>query len=175
FFAGDVYTADVTAAGVNATNLADAFDALEETEIPWRFVVVATGDGVGDDTAHALFDTALAARLASLATSSVYRRGMIATGGADDSAAVLTAFSSVSADRVCCAYGKARVSTIKPLPGFAFPTVPAINPIAARASESLISTDLKRVRSGPLSEVVKLFQNELKTPTGLETIRVSTL
>src|SRR5690606_18995471 len=75
FFAGDVYTADVTAAGVNATNLADAFDALEETEIPWRFVVVATGDGVGDETAHALLATALQARLASLATSSVYRRG----------------------------------------------------------------------------------------------------
>lgn len=174
FFAGDVYTFTATAASLNATNLADAFAPLIATEIPWRFCVVATGEGTGDATAHALLATALQAQLASLASLSVYRRGMVATGG-DTGAEALAAFSSVSADRALCAYGKARVSTVKPLPGYAFPTVPAVSPIAARASESLISTDLKRTRSGALSEVVKLFHDELKNPTGLETIRVSTL
>lgn len=176
FFAGDVYTFGATAAGMNATNLADAFEALVSTDIPWRFCAVGTGDGEGDETAHGLLAAALQSQLSSLAADSVYRRGMIATGGAS-AADAFAEFNDVAADRALTAYGKVRMATIKPTVGFAFPTVPAVFPISARASESLASTDLKRVADGPLSEVVKMLgdSDSYKNPNGLETIRVSSL
>lgn len=176
YFLGDVYTVPTTAAGLNATDLTNAFAGIN-AEQPYRYFVVATGDGAGDSTAHALLAVALQSQLDVLANLSIYRRGMVATGGTDstDAAAAYTAFSAVTGNRLLCMFGKVRRATTKPLSGFAFPVVHSVDPVAARASRSLASTDLKRPLSGSLSEVIKTFHDELASPTGLDDIKVSTL
>ena len=176
YFVGDVYSFTTTAAGMNATNLGDAFTPIIASETPWRYAVVATNDGVGDSTAHALLVAALQSQLSALAATSRYRRGIIAAGGglSSQAAAALSALSATAAERVQVVFGKVRRATLKPLPGFAIPTVPSADVVAQRAAASLLSTDLKRVRSGPL-QVVKSFHDENKQPSGLDDIRVTTL
>lgn len=174
FFEGDLYVCDVECAAPNATDLGDALDAAIETEIPWRFVVVATSNQVGSSTSHALLATALQASLESAAGESVYRAGMISTGG-DTAAEALAAFDDVTGARILTAYGKCRRATVKPFAGMAFPITPVVDVFAARAAKSLASTDLKRVISGPHTSIVKLFHDERVSPSGLDTIRVSTM
>lgn len=174
FYVGDSFTCQVQCAAPNATDLADAMAPLVATERPWRFVTVATSKRVGDSTAHGLLATALQSQLSALAAESVYRAGMISTGGTT-AAEAYAAFSSVTAIRCLTAYGEVRRATIKPFAGFAFPTTPAVDVMASRAADSLPSTDLKRVADGPLQQVVKLFHDERATPSGLDDIKVATL
>lgn len=172
FMAGDLYVCDVLCAAPNATNVADAMAALGEDETAWRFCAVATSDQVGNATAHGLLEVALQAQLDDLAAESVYRAGMISTGGST-AAEAKTAQLAITANRVLRAYGKNRVATVKPFPGMAFPIVPAMNQMFARAAKSLLSTDLKRVADGPHQQVVKMFYDERKTPNGLNDAKVS--
>lgn len=175
FVAGDIYSAEVDCAGWNATDLADAFTVLKAQPTRWRFVVPATSRGCGDETAHALLATALQSQLAALASTSKYRRGMLATDAGEAHGDVVTAYQDVTAIRCLLAHGQVRRSTVKPLPGLGFPITGAVDVIAARAAVSLPSTDLKRVRSGPLDEVVKLFHDDYRTPTQLDATKISTL
>ena len=175
FVAGDIYSAEVDCAGWNASDLADAFAVLKAQPTRWRFVVPATSRGCGDATAHALLATALQSQLAALAATSKYRRGMLATDAGAAHSAVVTAYQSVTAIRCLLAHGQVRRSTVKPLPGLGFPVTGAVDVIAARAAVSLPSTDLKRIRSGPLDEVVKLFHDDYRTPTQLDATKISTL
>lgn len=175
FVSGDVYTCDVECAACNATNLGTAFTALGQDDSSWRFAVVVTSKGNGDATAHALLGAALQTHLATLATSAKYRRGMIATTHEDAASVALAAWDDVSAIRVLVAHGQVRRYSPKPFSGYAFPVTNAVDVFAARAAASLASTDLKRVRSGPLEEVVKLFHDERLSPSSLDDIKVSTL
>jgi len=177
FYAGDVYTFSTTAATLNATDLTNAFaPIIADTTTPWRFAVVATSAGI-DSTAHALLAAGLQTQLDSLASGSRYKRGIIATGGSysADAAAAKTAFSAVTGARIMTPFSRCRRYTSKPLPGFAFPSVNVSDVFAARAAGSLMSTDLKRTRSGALSEVVTMFHDEYKSPSTLDSIQVSTL
>lgn len=175
FVAGDVYSSEVECPGWNASDLADAFVALKSTPTRWRFVVAATSKACGDESAHALLATALQSQLTALAATSKYRRAMLATDAGEAAADVLAAYQSVTATRCLLAYGQVRRSTVKPLPGYAFPITSAVDCFARRAAMSLPSTDLKRVRSGSLQEVVKLFHDEYRSPSQLNDIKVSTL
>jgi hypothetical protein len=180
FNVGDLYICEVQCAAPNATNIGDAFDAAAETEEPWRFVAVATSAKVGDATAHALIATGLQADLDALASDSVYRAGMISAGGSGGiltitAAQALAAQTDVTANRLLISYGTCRRATVKPFAGMAFPLTPVLDVFAARAAKSLASTDLKRVADGPHSQIVKLFHDERVSPSGLDTIKVSTM
>jgi hypothetical protein len=170
----DEYYADVQCAAWNATDLAEGFASLS-TNTPWRFFVAVTSKGNGNATAHALLATALQAQLNTLANASKYRRGMISCDQGASAADVISAYSSVEAVRCLLAYGRQRIATTKPFPGYAFPVVHALDSFAARAAGSLPSTDLKRVKSGALPNVVKIFHDEEATPTGLDDVKISTL
>lgn len=175
FVADDYYTCDVECAASNATNMATAFTALAATSASWRFVEFVTSKGNGDATAHALLAAALQSHLDTLAATSKYRRGMIAATHEDTAAATLAAFDDTTAIRVLIAHGQVRRATVKPYSGFAFPITNAVDCFAARAAKVQPSTDLKRVRSGPLAEVVKIFHDEYLSPSTLDDIKVSTL
>jgi hypothetical protein len=184
YVAGEEYYVDVQCAAWNASDLAECFAALAGS-VPWRFVVPITSKANGDATAHALLVVALQAQLNTLANSSKYRRGMIAGehAGVPASAAanltnaanVITAQASVSAKRCLVAYGSVRRASAKPFSGFAYPVTHAVDCFAARAVGSLVSTDLKRVKSGALAGVSKIFHDEYTAPTGLDTAKISTL
>lgn len=175
FVAGDQYVCDVQCAGINSTNLGTAFTAIAASSTRWRYCVVATSKACGDATAHALLGTALQTQLTMLANNAKYRRGMIATGHDVSASDALAVWDDVSAIRILVAHGMVRRASIKPFSGFAFPKTSALDCFAARAAASLPSTDLKRVRSGPLSEVVKIFHDEYRSPSTLDDIKVSTL
>lgn len=170
-----VYQVDVKGPGANATDLAAAFAVAKAASAQWRFEVVVTTKANGDAAAHALLATALNNHLLDLATVSKYRRGMIAATHEDTPSATVTAFTGLVAIRTLIAYGQVRRATSKPLPGYAFPVTNSVDCFAARAAASLPSTDLKRVRSGPLQEVVKTFHDEYKTGSQLDDVKVSTL
>jgi len=175
FAAGDVYVCTVQAATWNATDLDDCFAELLKRQDDWRFLVAVTSAGNGDTVALALLGAALNSQLSAFATRNRYRRGMIAADQGHTAAEALSSWGSVVAPRILAAFGQVRRATSKPFPGYAFPVTHGIDCVAARAAGSLPSTDLKRVRSGPLTEVVKLFADEQASPTGLDDIKVTTL
>lgn len=183
YVAGEEYYVDVRCAAWTAADLAECIAAIKNDS--WRFLVGITSTNTGDATAHALLDTALQTHLNALANESIYRRGMLATEhegvpaseAADQAlaATVVAAQASVSAKRCLLAYGSVRRASAKPFSGFAFPVTHSVDVFAAQAVRSLASTDLKRVRSGALPGVVKIFHDELRTPTGLDTAKISTV
>jgi hypothetical protein len=180
FVAGDAYEFDVQCAAWNATDLSNAWAALTDTVIPWRFAVAVTTIGNGDATAHAVLTASLQAQLTALANTSRYRRGMIAAGQTGNTAAqVVTAQANIVAPRCLVAYGRVRRATVKPRPGFGSPVTHGVDVIASRAASALLSTDLKRTApgkgTGPLQSVLKLFHDEYKTPTGLDDAKITTL
>lgn len=175
----ETYSATVNCAAMNATNLGAALDALGASTLGWRFVYVVTSNNAGDAAAHATLLATLQSKLSTFATAGKYRRGMMATNltGADPT----TALTSVVAARCLTAHGVTRVVSPLSFIGHAFPLAPAASSLAVRAAGCLPSTDLKRVRGdgikdgGPLPNVLKIFQDEGTTPTGLDDIKVSTL
>lgn len=175
FVAGDSYLCTVKCAAANATNLGTAFTAIAASPTRWRFVHFVTSKGNGDAVAHALLGVALQAQLTTLANTSKYRRGMIAATHEDTAAATVAAWDDVIASRILVAHGQVRRASVKPFSGHAFPVTNASDVIAARAAKSLPSTDLKRVRSGPLEEVIKIFHDEYRAPSNCDDIKVSTL
>lgn len=184
YAANDQYYVDVECAAWNAADLADAYAALGGSA-EWRFAVAITSKGCGDATAHALLVTAQEAHLTTLANASKFRRAMIAAeqfdvpantaADAANAATVVTAFSNITATRQLVAYGSIRRATTKPFPGYAFPVVHAVEAFAAQATAALPSTDLKRVESGPLAAVQRIFHDEAEVPTLLDNVKVSTL
>jgi hypothetical protein len=175
FVAGDFYVCEVEAAASNSTNVAAAFAAITASPTRWRFCLLVTSKGNGNAVAHAILGAALQSHLNTLANTSKYRRGMMASTHEDTAASVVAAWDDVIAIRCLIAHGQVRRTTVKPFSGYAFPVTNAADVFAARAARSLPSTDLKRVRSGPIEEVVKLFHDEYRTPSNLDDIKVSTL
>jgi hypothetical protein len=175
FVAGDIYEFDTECEAWNATDLDDAFTAIGLSSGKWRFIAAATSKASGDAAAHAVLGAALQSQLDALAASSKYRRGMLPADQDDDDDAVVTAFQNVSAARCLFAFGRVKRVTTKPFPGFAQPVTHSVDVFARRAAKSLLSTDLKRVRSGALSEVLKLFHDDYKSPTLLDDGKISTL
>jgi hypothetical protein len=177
YVAGESYSCDAKCAGWNASDLAAGFVALAaSTSVDlWRFALAVTSKGCGDTTAHALLATALQTQLTALATKNRYRRGIIASGIGDTASAVAAAFASVAGDRILVAHGLTRRASSKPFPGFAYPTTSSAESFAQRAAKSLPSTDLKRVKSGPLDALLSITHNEDASPSSLDSVRVSTL
>lgn len=175
FVAGDSYTFTCECPAANATDLAAAFAALAAASTGWRFASFVTSKANGDATAHAVLTAALQAQLDTLAATSRYRAAMIPAGHEDTAAQVVAAFTNTNAIRCLVAHGMVRRTTALPFPGFAFPVTHSLDVFAARAAGSLASTDLKRVLSGSLDEVIKLFHDENLSPSQCDDIKVSTL
>lgn len=175
FVVDDYYLCAVECAASNATNLSTAVTAITASSTKWRFAYFVTSKGNGDATAHALLAAAFQTHLETLAGLSKYRRGIIASTHEDTAAVTVAAFLNTTALRLMIPYGMVRRSSKKPFSGHAFPITNAADVFAARAGASLPSTDLKRVRSGPLAEVVKLFHDEYKTSSQCDDTKLSTL
>lgn len=175
FVEGDTYVCELEAACSNSTNMGTAFTAITASPVEWDWCVFCTGKGNGNATAHALLGVALQAQLNTLANAGRPARGMIASSHEDTAADVVAAWDDVSAIRLLVAHGQVRRATTKPFSGWAFPVTNAVGVFAARAAKSLPSTDPKRVKSGPLAEVVKIFHDEMLSPSACDDVKVSTL
>ncbi len=177
------YTFDANCAAWNAADLAVASTALQADDTPWRFMVAVTSFLNTDAAAHATLGAALQTHMNTLTTLDRYRRAQIQATQevAEVNADIKTAWENVVADRLLVAHGRAKRPTADTFPGYAVPVKYNVGFFAARAAGSVPSTDLKRVQGngiqdgGPLPVITKLFEDELKTPTGLDDISISTL
>jgi hypothetical protein len=183
YVVGEFYAFQAECAAWNATDLADAIPAAQNSLRPWRFLVGVTSRNNGDAAAHAVLAAALQTHLDGMANVSKHRRAMIAsthdfTETPDE---VATAFASTVVPRLLVAHERVKRISPKPFSGWSQPVTDAVDCFAARAAGSLPSTDLKRVRGnglqngGPLPGVLKIFHNEEQTPTSLDDAKLSTL
>lgn len=160
FEKGDYHTFATTEATFNATDLAAAITVVRADNTPVAAIVLS-----------GQFATASAAALIAAAASThaasmfqLYRpiRFMM-DAGADNVATTKTAFAAFSDNRVSLCYGRAVTSSGKPMVGRSAPTASIVRSLAARAAESLISTDLAWYSAGALSGVSSISHDEFRT------------
>jgi len=157
---GDMHSFDSVAAMWAAADVNELFTGcLDALALPWRYLVlcgeVATASGA------ATIFAALNTKMAGLATAGKFRAAMMGAGN-DVDADIITAWQSTvgTAKRILVAAGDMDVASAKAMPGWATPRRPTVNAFALRAMGpaadgwGLISTDLKRVRGGPVPSVV---------------------
>ena len=80
--------------------------------------------------------------------------------GNDTPANVAAAYAAVESRRIMAVFGDADTASAKPFDGWGTPKISALVPVAGRAADSLISTDLGRVASGRLSGVLEISHDE---------------
>lgn len=136
-------------------------------------IVVFSGRNATGSAAATLFG-ALSVQLAAQTTTYKYMRAIIDAGSGDTKTNVKTAFAAVADARICAVYGDADIISGKPFAGFGGPLRCAYSALAGRAARSLISTDLARFSSGPLSGVLGISHDEFITEE-MDAAKISTL
>lgn len=161
FEAGDQHSFDTTAAMWNGTDLGNAVTALLADTQTWDFLVCA-GKHATASAANTIL-AALDTHLSTFATQYRYVRAIL-DGGAESDSTTIAAFTNTSR-RILVAYDDADVASAKPFPGWGVPKRPGVNQFAVRAAANLISTDLARYASGPLTGVVEIDYDEFRKAT----------
>jgi hypothetical protein len=154
----------------NSADLATGMAALQASPIDWDFFVgcgrIATG------AAAATIGAALQTHLTTMANQFRYKGGMIDAGD-EATAAILTAYASTVTNRVLYAYRSFVASTGKAFPGWSAPKMRLVNAFAQKAHAALLSTDLARVKSGPIPNALSIEHNEQVTEV-LDAAKIST-
>lgn len=164
YVAGEIYSFTTTAPHLNATDLQAAMAVARATGESYAFPVIC-GDAA-DATAGATLFGALASEMTSL--SNVFRyKGALMSSGVDTASAVKTAFAASADTRIGVAFGTSTRSEALGMEGHGMPTLPLVDSVAARAASVLVSTDLKRVPSGPLVGVTAVSHDEFANNQGL--------
>jgi hypothetical protein len=170
------YTWASTAPMWNASNLATAFTALVQPAAAaqeWDFV---TGSGRhATASAGATQFAAMQTQLATLTSTYFRHKGGMVDVGNDTAANVITSFSSAVGVRVLGAFGGFAAPSAKPFQGWSTPTRRTVGAFSYLAARSLISTDLKRFRSGPIPGCKSLTHDGFLQDAGLDGIKISTL
>src|SRR5687767_3996300 len=166
FQIGDLHSFTTTAPHYSATELAAGMVALNAFQnITPAFAVdaiVLTGRNATGSGAATLFG-AFSTHLAAQALRYSYCAGIMDAGSGDTKTNVKTAFAALTDARISIVYGDADLATSKPMVGWGAPKTELLVSAAARAARELISTDLARVKSGPLSSVLEISHNEFDT------------
>lgn len=174
---GDVFVATTTAPYYSSTEVGAAFDALSAylTTAPTFEVdaVVLAGRHPTAAAAATLFGV-MASRLNALEQGFRFTAGILDAGSNDTRANVKTALANVTDPRMLVVYGDAVIASAKSFAGFGAPKVAALVPVAARAADSLPSTSLGRVASGPLTGVTAITHDEYVTEE-LDAAKIATL
>jgi hypothetical protein len=160
FEKGDKFEFDTVAPLYTTTNLGTGMAAVLASALNWNFAVLtgqsaSTSDGA---TMFAAFDT----HLTTFETNFRYVGGMM-DAGIDSTANAITDYAAVADSRILVSYGRTDKTSSKPIVGYGTPKQPLVNSIAARAADSLISTDLARFPDGPMTGVVELEHDERQT------------
>jgi hypothetical protein len=173
---GTIHTFTATAPMWNATNLATAFAALSVPPyglIDWDFVTASGKHATA--AAGATQFAGLQTQLAALASTYFRHKGGICDVGDDSAANIITSFGAQTGVRVLPAFGGFVAPSAKPIPGWSMPLRRTAGGFAYLAARSLISTDLKRVRSGPIPGCKSITHDGFLQDAGLDGIKISTL
>lgn len=160
FERGDVHTFTTTAPYYSTANLASGVTALLADSHEFASLVL-TGEPVSTSAGVTMFG-AFTTHLSSLQAQFRYLAGMM-DAGTDTPTNAITDYAAVASSRILPAYGDVAIDSSKPFAGWGTPRMPALVSVAARAAQSLISTDLARVASGPLEGVVAISHDEFRT------------
>lgn len=173
---GDLHEFDCTAPHWSTTELALGVTALTtymtitpEFALDALILVGRNATGSGAATIAG----ALSTHMTTLAARFQYARAMMDAGSGDTRANVKTAFASYADARVCLIYGDCDLPSSKPYAGFGSPKTSALLSFAARAARELISTDLARVASGPLTGVLEISNDEFANQD-MDSAKIST-
>lgn len=178
YVAGAQYTGTSKAPHYDATDLTNAFNAIDVSVIPFDFFCFA-GEAADGTTAATLFST-IGAKMTAYATPAKdkYFRAMMGAGEGVAST-IVTAQSPLVNVRVATLQGKGRFPASFGIVGRALPHLPTVVHAAYRAAGNVISTDLAQTDGaqsvGALPGVIEPSQNEFLSPAGLDDIRVGTL
>ncbi len=158
----------------NATNLGTAFTALGLLPAPdWDFAV---GSGAhATAAAGATQFAAMQTQLAMLQSTYFRHKGGMVDVGNDTAANIITSHASQVGVRVLPSYGGVVLPSAKPFPGWSMPLRRNVGVFGYLGARSLISTDLKRVRSGPIPGVDSITHDGFLQDAGLNDLKISTL
>lgn len=163
FLVGDLHDWTSSAPHYSSTELALGMTALttyQGTSPAFAVdAIVLTGRNAAGSGAATLFG-ALSTHLASQASRYSYCAAIMDAGSLDTRANVRTAFASLADARISLVYGDVDLPSSKPGAGWGSPKTELLVSAAARALRELISTDLARVKSGPLTGVLEISNNE---------------
>jgi hypothetical protein len=170
---GTTYEFLTSPAGVNATDVAGAFEELAKfpTIKPKLISVVSA-----QETQSAGFGLAAAVggHLADMAGSFKYARAFVDVGSEDSTNNILTGAASFFDKRISTCYGYEATSSVMPIEGMATVMMPSVFSILPRAARELVSTDLARYASGNLGGVRHIFfdstTNETLDDAGITTL-----
>jgi hypothetical protein len=161
FVAGDTYSFACTAPFYTPTNLADGIAGVLSSDVDFAFMIAA-GESVAASSGK-LLAAALDLHAVSLFNQARFVRAMLAAGKSDK-ATTITEYAGINSPNVLATYGRCQMVSSKPLAGWGIIDRSIVNPVAARAASSLISTDLGRVASGALPGVVSISHDEARSP-----------
>lgn len=166
FVTGDKWSFSTTAPTFDTTSLNTAMDALNASQLAWKFVhVVGPASTVAGAAGVA---AALDTKLTSAFNAYRFARGLIECPE-DTDANVLTGFAAFSSTRVAVAVGFVDILNAVGSPGGSFgggrkEKRSIAWAAAARASKAEPHHDLGRFASGALPGVLKLYRDEAVTP-----------
>lgn len=161
FVVGDRFEADCVAPFYSANDIANAMAAVLATGIEFAYPVL-TGEAP-TTVAGVAIAAAMASQCGTLFNSFRFVRAMMAAGRSVQATAI-TDYASFASTRMLVTYGRCDVRTRKPIPGWGFPNRPIVDVVAARAAASLISTDLGRLKDGPIDGVMAISHDEALNP-----------
>lgn len=169
-----VYTATCECASMNASDLTTAMGALDTFTQPYDFTYAVISDSTTAEGAL-LLAVAQQAKLDALTAAGFPARGIVGAAGTSAEDALATWATANATPRIMVPYGKTVRATTTARFGFGFPTTQAADSFAARAARVRVSTDLKRVKNGSLTEIVSNLHNERTASSGLDDVKISTL
>lgn len=158
----------------NSTNLGTAFTQIGLLPaLEWDFAI---GSGMhATAAAGATQFAAMQTQLATLQSTYFRHKGGMVDVGNDTAANVITSLAAQVGVRVLGAFGGFVAPSAKPFPGWSMPTRRSVGAFGYLGARSLISTDLKRVRSGPIPGCTSVTHDGYLQDAGLNDIKISTL
>jgi len=177
YVAGATYGTTAKCARASAANLTTAYDAIEDSNLDFDFLVHAGAGGTaGEQTTVAATVTTRVAALFSTFDSPY--RAMISAGD-DTPANILTAQSAYVDSRLAFLEGKFKAAPVFVIPGRALPSLPAVCNAAMRAAANVISTDLAQTAGaasvGAIPGCTSISRDEFLNNGGLNDARIGTL
>jgi hypothetical protein len=177
YVADETYTFTASCAGFASADVLAALDVALEGASDFRVVLLSTSRGCGGHATIAGILAAAQSQLEEIEADARYK-AMIAPTSAligDAAATVKTTYSSVEANRQLIAHGFGRYTAQVRMQGLGNVDRPVALSFGVRAAQSLPSTDLKRVRSGKLPGINKLYFDERVESSLMDDVKVSTL
>jgi hypothetical protein len=174
---GDTYSATLNCAGYASADATTALTAALASLNPWRVAHFSGSLKCGNATAWAGIIAAVQSSLASQEANEVYK-AFVAPTSADQSvtaAAAISAIGATVANRGLVAHGLARYTAQYSIVGRGFVDMSSTVAFGVQIARVAISTDLKRVLSGSIPGIVKLYYDESIDAGGLDDVQISSL